>query len=385
MSQYTLIATSAFGMESIVARELSFLGYKNLKTENGKVEFSGDEYDIVRCNLWLRTADRVLLKMAEFTALDFEELYQGTLSVPWDSLIPEHGKMHVVGKSINSKLFSVPDCQSIVKRAVVDVMSRKYRKNWFPENGPVYKIEISLLKDTAVLTIDTSGAGLHKRGYREDSGIAPLRETLAAALIQLSRWTPDRILADPFCGSGTIPIEAALIGRNIAPGLFRSFISEEWPSMPAKIWKNVREEALSAVNNTELAIYASDIDGRVFKKARENASKMMLENAILFEKKPVEEFSSRKKYGCIITNPPYGERLGDRSEAERLYGILGELYTRLQTWSFFVLSSHTEFETYFKQKSDKNRKLYNGKIKCYLHQYLGPLPPRGKDRHKETD
>ncbi|HQO04292.1 MAG TPA: class I SAM-dependent RNA methyltransferase [Spirochaetota bacterium] len=381
MSQYTLIATSAFGMESIVSRELSQLGYKNLKIENGKVEFPGDEYDIIRCNLWLRTADRVLLKMAEFKALDFEELYQGTLSVPWESLIPENGKMHIVGKSINSKLFSVPDCQSIVKRAVVDVMSRKYRKNWFPENGPVYKIEISLLKDTAVLTVDTSGPGLHKRGYRESSGIAPLRETLAAALIQLSRWTPDRILADPFCGSGTIPIEAALIGRNIAPGLFRNFISEEWPSMPAKIWKNVREEATDAIKKTEMTIYASDIDGRVFQTARENASKMMLENVILFEKKPVEEFSSRKKYGCVITNPPFGERLGDRTDSEKLYHTLGELYTKLQTWSFFVLSPHPDFETHFNHKSDKNRKLYNGKIRCYLHHYLGPLPPR----KKETD
>ena len=236
MSKYTLIAASSFGLESIVAQELRSLGYDNLVIENGKVMFQGDERDIARCNVWLRTADRIFIKMAEFKATDFEELFQGTRGAPWDKMIPLDGKVYVIGKSVRSKLASVKDCQSIVKKAIIETMRRRYRGKEFPEKGPLYKTEISLLKDVATLAVDTTGPGLHKRGYREETGEAPLRENLAAALVILSRWTPARILADPLCGSGTIAIEAALIGRNIAPGLMRSFVSEEWRQVPKGIW-----------------------------------------------------------------------------------------------------------------------------------------------------
>ncbi len=374
MSRHELIATSSFGLESIVAQELRQLGYSGLKIENGKVTFSGDDRDIARCNLRLRCADRLLLKMADFKALDFEELFQGALGIPWETLIPENGKMHVVGKSIRSKLFSVSDCQSIVKKAVVEAMKRRYNRTQFPEDGPVYKIEIALLKDMATITIDTSGAGLHKRGYRQGKGDAPLRETLAAAMIMLSRWDPSRIFADPLCGSGTIAIEAALIGRNIAPGLNRAFAAEEWPGIPKKIWATMREEARGVINDAPLNILASDIDKKVFSKARENAVNAGVADDITFQKKPVDEFSSSKKYGCIICNPPYGERLGDLTQAEKLYRDMGRVFPRLDTWSYFILSAHPDFQKHFGRSEDKNRKLYNGKIKCYLYQYFGPLP-----------
>lgn len=374
MSRYNLIATSAFGIESVLAGELRDLGYQDLKIENGKVEFTGDVRDIVRCNIWLRCADRLLLKMAEFDAVDFEELYQGALKVLWEDYIPENGVMHVTGKSVKSKLFSVSDCQSIVKKAVVEAMKRKYPKSWFREDGPVFRIEVALLKDKVTLTIDTSGDGLHKRGYGVERGEAPIRETLAAALILLSRWTPDRPFADPLCGSGTIAIEAALIGRNIAPGLNRSFASEAWPWIPSKIWKGVRAESVQAVKDNQLFISASDMDKRIFEIARENAVKAGVEDAVIFQKKPVEEFSSNRKYGCIICNPPYGERLGDRSQAEKLYRIMAEVFSKLDTWSCFILTSHEGFQKYFGRQADKNRKLYNGKIKCYLYEYFGPLP-----------
>ncbi len=374
MSRYTLIATSAFGLESVVAHELAGLGYANTKVDTGRVVFEGDEYDIVRCNIKLRTADRLLIRMAEFRAVDFEELFQGTLAVPWEQVITADGKMHVTGKSIKSTLFSVPDCQSIVKKAVVEAMKRRYTASWFPEDGPVFKIEVALLKDVVTLTLDTSGNGLHKRGYRKGAGEAPLRETLAAAMVLLSRWKPDRILADPMCGSGTIPIEAAMIGRNIAPGINRSFIAEGWPLIPQKVWANVREEAREAINRDDFQILASDIDSRVFKKARENAENAMVGENILFQRKPLEEFSTKRKYGCIISNPPYGERMGEKSEAEAIYRTLGGLYEKLDTWSFYILSSHPDFQKCFGSGADKNRKLYNGKIKCYFYQYHRPLP-----------
>ncbi len=374
MSEYNLIATSAFGLESIVAKELRSLGYSDIKTEDGKVFFKGDDRDIIRCNLWLRCADRVLIKMTDFIARDFEELYQGALSVQWERFIPEDGKMHVTGKSVKSKLYSVPDCQSIVKKAVVEAMKRKYNKTLFKEDGPVYKIEVGLLKDKATLTIDTSGPGLHKRGYAEQRGEAPLRETLAAALVMLSRWDSSRMLVDPVCGSGTIAIEAALIGKNIAPGLKRTFVSETWPGIPRKLWTDLRNEAMDCVNDKQLMIYAADMNDKVFQQARKNAELAGVGDSIIFEKKPLDEFSSKRKYGCIICNPPYGERLSSVEEAAKLYRSMGEVFSKLDTWSFFVLTSHPEFEKYFGRKSIKNRKLYNGKLKCYLYQYFGPMP-----------
>ena len=376
MAKYTLIATSSFGLEAVVAQELKSLGYQDLTLENGRVTYMGNEEDIARCNIWLRTADRVLIKMAEFKATDFEELFQGTQNIRWEDMIPINGKMHVIGRSVRSNLASVRDCQAIVKKSVIKAMNRKHHLAQFPETGPLFKIEISLLKDMATLTIDTTGQGLHKRGYREETGDAPLRENLAAALVLLSRWKPDRILADPMCGSGTIAIEAALIGRNIAPGIKRSFAAERWPIIPEKFWNEVRSDAQAKVHDQSFRILASDNDGMVLKKARDNSLKAGVGDIIAFQRLPVEEFKSNKKYGCIVCNPPYGERVGDPKEVEKLYRSMGKALLRLDTWSIFILASHPEFESLFGRKANKNRKLYNGDIKCYFYEYFGPLPPR---------
>ena len=374
--QYTLIATSSFGIESVVAQELKDLGYNELTIDNGRVIFSGNEYDIARCNIWLRTADRVLIQMTEFKANDFEDLFQGTQSVRWEDIIPINGKMHVIGKSVRSKLASVRDCQAIVKKAVVTAMGRKYRVNHFSETGPLYRIEISILKDKATITLDTTGSGLHKRGYREETGEAPLRENLAAALVLLSRWKPDRVLADPLCGSGTIAIEAALIGRNMAPGINRSFVSENWQHMSGALWDDVREDARKKMNNNSFRILAYDNDGQVLRKARGNAARAGVGDLIVFQHQPVEDFRSARKYGRLICNPPYGERIGDPEKAAKLYRSMGDVFSRLDSWSMFVLTAHPEFESYFGKKAHKNRKLYNGNMKCYFYEYFGPLPPR---------
>lgn len=374
--KYNLIATATFGIEAIVAQELRNLGYENLKIENGRVEFQGTEEDIIKCNLWLRAADRVLIKVNEFKAESFEELFQGTLAYKWGELIPKNGKMHVNGKSIKSKLFSVPDCQAIVKKAIVEAMKRKYKTDWFEENGPLYKIEVGILKDIVTLTIDTSGPGLHKRGYRELAGEAPLKETLAAAMVMLSRWEPSRVLADPFCGSGTIAIEAAMIGKNIAPGLKRNFASEDWPSISPKLWEEERNAAKLSINDSDFRILASDINGKLLSTARENAEKAGVGELIAFQKLDVAEFKSKKKYGCIISNPPYGERIGELKEVERLYREIGKVFGELDSWSFFILTSHLDFQKLFGKKATKNRKLYNGRIQCYFYEYFGPLPRR---------
>lgn len=368
--EYTLIATSTFGLESVVAGELKSLGYENLKVENGKVIFSGDEMDIVTCNLWLRTADRVLIRMAEFKAESFEELFQGTLSVDWWSLMPEDAFMHVTGKSIKSKLHSVPDCQSIVKKAIVESMKSRYHMEKFAEDGVEYRIEVAILKDIVTLTVDTSGEGLHKRGYRRNAGEAPIKETLAAAMVLLSGWEPSRVLADPMCGSGTIAIEAALIGKNIAPGLNRNFISEHWNIIPQYLWRDLRKFAANSINNKKFRILASDIDERVLKTAGNNAKKAGVQDYISFRKLPVQNFSSDESFGFIISNPPYGERLGELREVEKLYGDMGKVFSRLKNWNYFIITAHRKFEKYFGRKSDKNRKLYNGRLKCYYYQYF---------------
>jgi len=385
MATYDLIATATFGVESIVAEELKALGYGDVKVENGRVSFSGEAKDIARTNIGLRCADRVLIKMADFEAMDFEALFQGTLSVPWEDIIPLDGRMHVVGRSHKSALSSVPDCQSVVKKAVVEAMKRRYHRERFDESGPIYRIEVALLSDTATLTIDTSGPGLHKRGYRLDKGEAPLRETLAAALVKLSRWGPDREFADPFCGSGTIAIEAGLIGKNVAPGLNRRFVCEAWPTMEKQVWRDARQEALSAVRDVPFRILASDADGSVLRIAAQNAKRAGLSDVISFQKRTIEEFSSSRKYGCIVCNPPYGERTGRPGEVEEIYRAMGEVYRRLDGWSLFALTPHPYFERLFKGKARKKRKLYNGTILCYLYQYLGPLPRRGGGKASESD
>jgi len=369
---FTLIATATFGLEKIVANELKDLGYDNLVVENGKVTFQGDEMDIVTCNMWLRTADRVLIRLAEFKALSFEELFQGTKAVEFGELIPINGFMHVEGKALKSQLHSVPDVQSIVKKAVIESMKRKYRRDLFPEDGAEYKIEVAILKDIVTLTLDTTGPGLHKRGYREFAGGAPIKETLAAAMVLISGWNPDIPLMDPFCGSGTIAIEAALIGRNIAPGLYRTFISEQFEFIHKDLWEDIRRHAKSSVNSKDFRILCSDIDGRVINTARGNAKKAGVEENIAFKRQDVGEFSSSKKCGYIITNPPYGERLGEAAQAEELYRTMGKVFGKLESFGFYIITSHPDFEKCFGRKADKNRKLYNGRIKCYYYQYLRP-------------
>lgn len=367
---YTLIATTTFGIEAITAKELKGLGYEELKVEDGRVTFTGDEMDIAISNIWLRTAERILIQVANFKAETFEELFQGTKSVPWGDIIPVNGNMHIVGKSIKSKLFSVPDCQSIVKKAVVESMKKKYNRDWFSEDGPEYKIEVALLKDMVTLTIDTSGEGLHKRGYRKNSGGAPLKETLSAALVLISKWDASKTLADVCCGSGTIAIEAAMIGKNIAPGLNRTFVCETWPGADKKMWEQVREGARKAINKENFRILASDIDTWVLRTAKDNAVKAGVAEVIAFQRLPMSEFSSKRKGGYIISNPPYGERMGEQKELEKLYRDFGKLYSQLDDWSIFVITPYKDFQKLFGKKADKNRKLYNGRIQCYYYQYF---------------
>lgn len=377
MEEIELIATSTFGLEAVVKRELLNLGYENLTVENGKVSFKGTEKDIPITNLWLRSADRVLLKMGEFKATSFVELFEKTKTLPWDEWITEDGEFTVEGKSVDSQLYSISDCQAIVKKAVVEKMKTKYNKEWFKETGAKFTIEVSLLKDIATLTIDTSGPGLHKRGYRLDSVEAPLKETLAAALIQLSYWNKDRLLLDPFCGSGTIPIEAAMIGRNIAPGLNRNFASEEWPRVKREYWNDARRQAWEVMlRDHKLNIIASDIDKEAIEVAKENAENIGLEEDIKFMVKDMMDLNIKEKYGVIVTNPPYGERIGDKSQIDKLYRDMGRLFKPLDTYSIYVLTSNENFENLYGKKSNRKRKLYNGRIKVDYYQYYGPRPPK---------
>lgn len=379
MAKIDLIATSAFGLEAVVAREVRQLGYEEVSVENGKVTFTADLAAICRANLWLRSADRVLLKLGEFKATTFDELFEKTKALPWTDWLPMDANFPVEGKSINSKLYSVPDCQAIVKKAVVEKMKTKYKRPWFGENGPRYTIEVALLKDIATLTIDTSGAGLHKRGYRKLSSPAPLKETLAAAMVLLSRWFPDRSLIDPCCGSGTIPIEAALIGLNIAPGLNRQFAAENWPILPSQLWQQAREEAESLIHqDLSLKIIGTDIDEEVLSLARYHARQAKVEKHIHFQRQPLAQVGSQANYGWLITNPPYGERLGELKEAETLYQEMNVAFKNLDTWSFYILTSHPRFEQIFGRRADKKRKLYNGRIQCNFYQFFGPKPPKPK-------
>lgn len=377
MENIELIATTTFGLEAVCKRELMDLGYSDMKVENGKISFNGTERDITITNLWLRTADRVLLKMGEFKALTFDELFERTKALPWDEWIPEDGNFVVEGKSIDSKLFSISDSQRIVEKAIVEKLKTKYNVEWFQKTGAKFTVEVSLLKDIATLTIDTSGEGLHKRGYRDRAGDAPIKETLAAAMILLSYWNKERTLLDPFCGSGTIPIEAAMIGRNMAPGIDRSFAAEGWERVPKEYWVEERRRALQAIDNeTELHILGCDIDKRSILRARDNAANMGLEDDIQFFMKDMREVDLKNEYGVVITNPPYGERMGEKEEIQQLYKDMGEKFRELDTWSTYVITSDEDFEKLYGKKADKKRKLYNGRIKVDYYQIYGPRPPK---------
>ncbi|MBL0386790.1 class I SAM-dependent RNA methyltransferase [Tumebacillus sp. ITR2] len=385
MTKITLIATAPMGLEAIVSREVKNLGYTNVRTDNGRVEFEGDESAIARCNLWLRTADRILIKMGEFKATTFDELFEGTKALNWPDWIPQDAEFPVDGKSQKSQLSSVPACQGIVKKAVVEKLKEAYNIEWFQETGAMYRIQVSLLKDIATITIDTSGVGLHKRGYRQLTAQAPLKETLAAALVDLSRWAPHRPFIDPFCGSGTIPIEAAMIGRNIAPGLHRDFSAQNWPTISQSIWDRARQEAKDLAKfDLPLEILGSDIDPEVLSLANYHIRQAKLGEAIKLKNLPVAKMSLDQQYGVIVSNPPYGERIGERKEVERAYKELGDIARKNDTLSVFVLTSNLMFEQFYGKRADKKRKLYNGRIECNLYQYLGKLPPRPSREHSEN-
>lgn len=379
LAKYTLIATAAMGIEALVAREVKSLGFEDVQVENGRVLFKADEDGIVKANLWLRTADRVKLRVGEFKATSFDELFEKTKALPWHMFIPRNGQFPVAGKSQKSKLFSVSDCQAIVKKAIVDKLKTIQNvQGMLIEDGPLFRIEVSILKDIVTLTIDTTGReGLHKRGYRVEQGEAPLKETLAASLIMLTNWNADLPFVDPFCGSGTIPIEAALIGQNIAPGSFRSFASEEWHWIGKKRWDEARQEAEDMANyDQQLEIIGSDIDHRMINVSKANADEIGLSDSISFKQMQVKDFTTRLDYGYVVSNPPYGERLNDRPYVEKLYADMGQVYTKLDTWSVYVLTSHEGFEQFYGKPATKKRKLFNGFIKTDYYQYFGKRPPR---------
>ena len=368
-----LIATATFGLEAVVKREIEALGYKILKTEDGKVTYMGDERAIVRSNLWLRSADRVLLKMAEFKALEFEELFQQTKAIAWEELIPVDGKFTVTGTSVKSKLHSVPACQKIVKKAIVERLKVFYGIEVFEETGAEYTVKATLLKDRVTLTVDTSGAGLHKRGYRVCDVAAPIKETLAAAMIQLSFWRKDRILLDPCTGSGTIPIEAAMIARNIAPGLNRSFACQEWEFIDDKFWKEEKKAAFEAIDNdSELKIYGFDINRKAVDAAKENAEEAGVDDCIVFKKADASKLRPIGENGIIVTNPPYGERIGEEEEIRQIYDGFNRFFKENPDWSLFMITTDKEVEEkVMGREANRRRKLYNGRLETCYYQFHG--------------
>lgn len=381
-----LIATAAFGIESVVKDEIKKLGYEINEVENGKIRYSGPLEAIPRSNLWLRCADRVLLEIGRFKAVTFDELFEKTKALPWENWIPEDGEFPAAKiTSVKSTLYSKSDGQRIVKKAVVERLRSKYHVDWFPENRGKYPIHIQILKDEVTLSIDTSGSGLNKRGYRQHGNEAPLKETISAALVYLSRWKPERFFLDPLCGSGTIVIEAALMGKNIAPGLKRDFVSESWDFIPQTLWDEARQEAQDAINDKEFLLLGSDVDPEALKQSRINAELAGVTDYVAFQKLPVQSVETKKKYGVIITNPPYGERIGEEKEIQRLYRDMGKVFRSLDQWSYFIITGYDRFEKYFGEPSTKNRKLYNGDIKTHFYQYYGPLPPRKRKPIDEVE
>jgi putative N6-adenine-specific DNA methylase len=375
---HPFIATTAFGLEAVVKREVQALGFQNIQVLDGRVGFTAGLSAIAEANIRLRSADRLRLVMGEFNAVTYDALFEQTKALPWQDWIPLDGKFTVTGKSVKSGLYSVPDIQSIVKKAVVEKMKQKYPVSRFAETGAEYTIQAALLKDTATLTIDTTGTGrgLHKRGYRARAYAAPLKETMAAALIQLTHWNRGRILLDPCCGSGTIPIEAALLAKNIAPGLNRGFASEGWPQLDKNIWKEARAKAYADIKTeTEPMIFASDINPEAVELAKANALEAGVDDCIRFEARPLADIMLPGSYGVAVVNPPYGERLGQVREVERLYGDMGRVF-RDKTWSVYVLTADEFFESSYGRKADKKRKLFNGMIKTDYYQYTGQKPQR---------
>lgn len=373
-----IIAATTFGLEAASRREIEKLGYKILKTEDGKVTFLGDERAVVRANLWLRTADRVQIKMAEFMAYEFEDLFQQIKGIPWEHWIPVNGRFIVNGSSVKSKLSSVPACQSVAEKAVIERLKEIYGIDYFEKSGALYDIKITLLKDRVTVTLDTTGPGLHKRGYRQHSVEAPIKETLAAAMIELSFWREDRILADPCCGSGTIPIEAAMIGKNIAPGLSRSFASEEWEAIPENLWKEERKKAFNAINNdVQLKIFGSDINPQAIKAARLNAEEAGVDDCIKFYTADVSALRTKSERGVLITNPPYGQRIGDQEAIDKIYQSYSRFFKENPTWSLFVITADKTIEKKaMGRPAERRRKLYNGRLEVCYYQFHGEKPKK---------
>ena len=379
MKTFELIAPCHFGLEAVLKKEILDLGYEISLVEDGRVTFIGDDEAICRANVFLRTAERVLLKAGSFKAETFEELFQGTRNIPWEDFIPEDGKFWVAkASSIKSKLFSPSDIQSIMKKAMVERLKNRYGVTWFPENGASYPLRVFLYKDMVTVGIDTSGESLHKRGYRTLTSKAPITETLAAALILLTPWNRDRILVDPFCGSGTFPIEAAMMAANMAPGMNRSFLAEEWRNViKRKCWYEAMDEAGDLVEeDVQVDIQGYDVDGDIVKAARSNAQSAGVDHMIHFQQRPVSALSHPKKYGFIISNPPYGERIEEKENHPALYREIGERFAALDAWSMYLITSYEDAQKYIGRKADKNRKIYNGMLKTYFYQFMGPKPPR---------
>ena len=379
MKRMELIAPCHFGLEAVLKREILDLGYEISQVEVGRVTFIGDAEAICRANIFLRTAERILIKIGSFRAVTFDELFEKTKQLPFEEYIPENGRFWVKkASSVKSTLFSTSDIQSIMKKAMVERLKQRYHNEWFPEDGADFPIRVFLLKDQVTVGLDTSGESLHKRGYRRLSGKAPITETLAAALILLTPWRADRILVDPFCGSGTFLIEAAMMAASIAPGMNREFLSEEWTDLiPKKLWYDTMDEANELVkDDVEVDLQGYDIDPEVIKVARENAREAGVEHLIHFQQRDVRDLNHPKKYGFVITNPPYGERLEEKSALPELYQAFGESFRRLDSWSAYMITSYEDAERWFGRKADKNRKIYNGMIKTYFYQFLGPKPPK---------
>lgn len=374
-NEFKIILTTNFGLEAVLKRELNELGYEDLTTSNGRVSLKGSLRDVAILNLWIRTAERVLIEIDSFRAESFEDLFNETHKIKWEEYISKNGNFIVNGRSHKSKLFSVSDCQRIVEKAIIKRLGAYYDIDYFTKSSERYKLEVSLLNDIATITLDTSGEGLHKRGYRQRNFKAPISETIAAAMVLLSYWNEKRTLWDPFCGSGTILIEAAMIGKNIAPGINRKFDIEEFMFMDKEIFKEERKRCYSSIfYDKELSIYGTDISYKAIEIARENAEILGLEEDIKFFVKDIKDLDMPDDYGVIITNPPYGVRIGEDSEVIELERELGKLYKSLKTWSLYAISADEKFEKNFSKKSDRNRKLYNGRLKTYLYQYFGPRP-----------
>ena len=358
------------GLESVIADELKRINMKNVISENGRVYFEGGSREIATANICLRSGERILIEVGSFDAFTFDELFENVKALPWEDFIPKNGAFPVKGYCLNSRLMSVPDCQKIIKKAVADRLGAKYHSAWLEESGETYQIQFSMMKDRCSVSIDTSGEGLHKRGYRPAHNAAPLKETMASAMVLLSRYRGRDDFCDPFCGSGTIPIEAALIALNRAPGLQRSFACSSWPSIDKSIWEDVKSEARSREYTGPYNIVGADIDPSAVEMAKENAKRAGVADTIKFEIADATKFDRKTSSGTIVTNPPYGERIMERAEAEQLYKGFGDAYLRSENWKLYLLSSHTEFERTFGKTADKKRKLYNGMIKCDLFMYF---------------